>query len=254
MSKRILLIGESCVDVFVYGSCSRLCPDVPAQILDETHITKNGGMAMNVRNNIESLGGQVDILTNEGWESIHKTRLCDEASNYVFCRWDSKANIERVKGLENIQFSDYDLCAISDYNKGFLTNEDIWQISTKIPTFLDTKKKLSEDFNRVKYIKVNHLEYTNSKEFLTPRLESKIIETLGPNGCRFQEENFPVKKLEVRSVSGAGDSFFAGLLVEYVQSQDIRKAIRFANDVSSIVITKKGVSTVSLEEAHSLHK
>lgn len=248
MSKKILLIGESCLDVFVYGSCSRLCPDVPAQILDETHITENGGMAMNVCANIESLGGKVDIITNENWQEIHKTRICDEASNYVFCRWDSKANIKRIENLDKINFKNYDICAISDYNKGYLEREDIFHIASKIPTFLDTKKILDDDFINVQYIKVNHLEYTLSKKNISPGLDRKIIETQGSKGCRFQDENFPVKKLEVRSVSGAGDSFFAGLLVEYVKNKDIRKAIRFANDVSSIVITKKGVSTVSLEE------
>lgn len=248
MSKKILLIGESCLDVFVYGSCSRLCPDVPAQILDETHIAENGGMAMNVCNNIESLGGAVDIITNENWKEIRKTRICDESSNYVFCRWDSKANIQRIQGLGIIDFRKYDICAISDYNKGYLLPEDIQYLSRQIPVFLDTKKRLTAEFERCAYIKVNNNEYRASKEFITPKLESKIIETLGPRGCRFGDKIFPVHELEVRSVSGAGDSFFAGLLVKYVETGDIEESIKFANRVSSIVITKKGVSTVSLEE------
>lgn len=248
MENRILLIGESCIDVFVYGRCSRLCPDVPAQVLDETHITENGGMAMNVYNNIISLGGVVDIGTNNNWHKIRKTRICDESSNYIFCRWDHSEDIERIQGLGTIYFDKYSLCAISDYNKGYLQKEDIQYISRRIPVFLDTKKRLTAEFEGCAYIKVNHEEYKNSKDSLTQKLESKIIETLGPKGCRFGNKIFPVHELEVRSVSGAGDSFFAGLLVKYVETGNIEESIKFANRVSSIVITKKGVSTVSLEE------
>lgn len=246
---KILLVGDSCLDEFVYGSCSRLCPDVPAQVLDEEKIVQNGGMTMNVFNNILSLGGLADKITNDNWAECKKTRLCAEPSNYILCRWDKKVKVNRIEGLDKIDYSQYDIIACSDYNKGYLLIEDIQYLAAQgKPLFLDTKKRITKEFECCTFIKVNHSEYTASKEFLTPVLEEKIIETIGAKGCRYQDELFPVEELEVRSVSGAGDSFFAGLLVNYLKTQDIREAIRFANRVASIVITKKGVSTVSLSE------
>ena len=32
MKNRVLVVGEICDDVFIYGSASRLCPDVPAPV------------------------------------------------------------------------------------------------------------------------------------------------------------------------------------------------------------------------------
>ncbi len=29
MSDKILVIGDGCIDEFVYGKCTRLCPDAP---------------------------------------------------------------------------------------------------------------------------------------------------------------------------------------------------------------------------------
>ena len=55
MSK-VLVIGDSCTDVFIYGKVERLCPEAPVPVLNPTHQTQNGGMAKNVKSNLEVLG------------------------------------------------------------------------------------------------------------------------------------------------------------------------------------------------------
>ena len=72
MSK-ILIIGESCLDVFTYGSCNRLCPEAPVPVFNKHHTSENHGMAMNVYNNILSLGVKSDLMTNTNWRQIKKT-------------------------------------------------------------------------------------------------------------------------------------------------------------------------------------
>ena len=52
MSVKILVIGESCKDVFNYGNCDRLCPDAPVPVFNGTATTVSDGMAMNVLHNI----------------------------------------------------------------------------------------------------------------------------------------------------------------------------------------------------------
>ena len=52
------------------------------------------------------------------------------------------------------------------------------------------------------------------------------------------------QKGSVKDISGAGDTFLAGLVIEYVRSQNIEKAIQFAQDCTTIVVQKSGVSTV----------
>ena len=50
--------------------------------------------------------------------------------------------------------------------------------------------------------------------------------------------------MEVKDISGAGDTFLAGLVVEYLKSNDIVASIAFAQECTKIVVQKHGVSTV----------
>ena len=50
--------------------------------------------------------------------------------------------------------------------------------------------------------------------------------------------------MPVKDISGAGDTFLAGLVVEYVRSDDIQKAIDYAQECTKIVVQKHGVSTI----------
>ena len=69
---KLLVIGDSCVDKFIYGTCDRICPEAPVPVFNPIKVKKNGGMAKNVQANIEALGVDCDIITNG--ELITKTR------------------------------------------------------------------------------------------------------------------------------------------------------------------------------------
>ena len=72
----------------------------------------------------------------------------------------------------------------------------------------------------------------------------KTIITKGNLGCSFQGKMYPTDDVPVKDISGAGDTFIAGLAVEYVRTSDIIKAIDFAQECTKIVVQKHGVSTV----------
>jgi hypothetical protein len=44
-------------------------------------------------------------------------------------------------------------------------------------------------------------------------------------------------------VSGAGDTFTSAFTVKYLETKDIRQSIIFANEMSAIVVSKRGVAT-----------
>jgi sugar/nucleoside kinase (ribokinase family) len=50
--------------------------------------------------------------------------------------------------------------------------------------------------------------------------------------------------VSVKDVSGAGDTFLSGLVVEYVRTKNIESAIEFAQQCTTIVVQKSGVSTI----------
>lgn len=241
--KQVLVIGESCRDIFVYCDALRLCPDVPVPVLNIQNQTENGGMAKNVQRNIQSYISGCDLVTNSDWYNITKTRYVHDASNHMFFRVDSPHIIPRIN-IEQITF-DYDLIVVSDYNKGFLLKEDIAMIcNNHSNVFLDTKKILGSWANSAAYIKINDYEYQNSRPYLTAELANKIIHTTGVNGCEFREKSYPVNKVDVKDTSGAGDSFMAALVVEYSRSADIEESIKFANRCASEVVKQKGVSVI----------
>ena len=250
--KKVLVIGESCLDVFIYGKASRLAPDVPVPVMVESHRTENYGMAKNLKANIDVLCHNCDIITNEDARTITKTRFIDNDSNHAFLRVDSRDKIKPItegllSSLLHEILSIYDLVAISDYDKGFLTANDISRIcAVHDNVFLDSKKPIGLWANNAKYIKINYPEYQNSLPLLTDNLLSKTVITQGKNGASLNGVHYPSANVsDVRDVSGAGDSFFAALICEYLHTGIIEKAIKFANVCAARVVQKRGVSVLS---------
>jgi bifunctional ADP-heptose synthase (sugar kinase/adenylyltransferase) len=241
--KKILVIGESCRDVFVYCNSNRLCPEAPVPVLNIVDQRENPGMAGNVRRNIESIYGKVDIYTNNNWYEITKTRYVHQETNHMFFRVDSTQEIKRTD-VKKINFN-CEVIVISDYNKGFLTEDDIEYIcSNHNNVFIDTKKILGSWVNKARFIKINDYEYNNSESFITDELSSKIIHTMGGLGCEYQGKRYPTKKVEVKDLSGAGDTFLSALVVKFIETDDIIQSIKYANHCASKVVTQKGVTII----------
>jgi bifunctional ADP-heptose synthase (sugar kinase/adenylyltransferase) len=241
---KILVIGDSCVDVFIYGIIERLAPEAPVPVIKPVFQRENPGMALNVVANLTALGAEVDIITNDA--DIRKVRYVDERYNQLVLRVDENDKCERYDGV--YETVDYDAIIISDYCKGFLTEEDIESFAERAecPVFLDTKKQLGPWCENINFIKINHLEHLKNFERIPsyPKLEEKIIVTKGREGCEHKGKTYPTQEVPVKDVSGAGDTFISGLVYEYVKSEDIEKSINFAQECTTIVVQKTGVATI----------
>ncbi len=255
--KKILVIGDGCEDVFEYGICERICPEAPVPIFKPIHRVKNPGMALNVALNIKELANDCDVISNV--EMPRKTRFVDEESNQMLMRYDINDRVEYISldTLHNIIYEQYEAVIISDYDKGFLAEDDISFIASQckaheIPTFLDTKKKINGAWIRnIDFIKINKKEYMENRGGLVG-FDGHIIYTMGRKGAHHinctngREQNFPiVEEHPVRDVSGAGDTFLAAFVMEYLVTKDIPKAIKFANKCASLVVTQKGVVPIT---------
>ena len=243
---KILVIGDSCTDVFVYGQIDRLCPEAPVPIFQPVSQKENGGMARNVKNNLVALGADVHIISNDN--GMKKVRYVDTNSNQMIMRLDENDVCGRIENLRDMSFSDYDAIVISDYNKGFLHVDDIQYICEKYEdVFIDTKKEIDNWIMNVKFIKINSIEYNNNVKYIKKNnhwLNDKLIVTRGKYGCEFNGNIFDVENVPIKDVSGAGDTFLSALVVEYIKSQDIIKSIRFAQKCTTMVVQKQGVTTV----------
>lgn len=253
---KILVVGDSCKDIFRYGSITRLTPEAPVPVFNPKRETSNDGMAKNVSKNIESLESTVYTITNKN--SIKKIRYVDKKSNQLvlsvdehdYCRRIDNDILSKIKdnkcSINMIGEVSVDAIIVSDYCKGFLESDDIkWICDNNKNVFVDTKKKLSSWIDNVTYIKINDLEYSENKDFFKENpINLKTIVTQGNKGCLFRGKIYPTEDVPVKDISGAGDTFLAGLVVEYLKSNDIVKAIEFAQKCTTSVVQKHGVSTI----------
>jgi len=249
---KVLVIGDGCQDVFRYGTCDRLSPEAPVAVMKPTRTTGNGGMAINVFENLKALGVDCDIITND--IRPVKTRYVDEISNQILLRVDEADVIKPITAdtLQNLDFSQYRAVVISDYNKGYLNEHDIKYVTEHHDlVFMDTKKKIGDWVNGIEFLKINSKEFLENGEHLNLfNPDYDIIVTRGKNGAVLNhEEAFYIEdEHDVRDLSGAGDTFLAGLVADYIKNADIRKAIRFANRCAAWVVSQKGVAVVNPEK------
>ena len=259
MSK-ILVIGDSCEDVYHYGSCERLAPEGPAPVFHKRTTEKHPGMANNVLANLKSLGiTEYDIITQR--RPIFKTRFIEESVNHLLLRHDTdditiKSSPISEEYIHPSYLSEFDAVIVSDYDKGFLDFKHLEVISKNHPlTFLDTKKIIGEWAYNFSFIKINQAEFSKLKEarpymFMNPKTRECLFESLiitrGPRGCDHKKINYPVEKVEIRDFAGAGDTFLAGLVCKYLETKNITNSIKFANACASQVVQKRGVASVQL--------
>jgi len=153
-SPQLLVIGDLMIDQYLWGSCERISPEAPVQIVNINRESTLLGGAGNVVNNLKLLGSQVDIIsvigdceisnelrtqlsgigvdtkhliTQKNRKSSKKTRII--ASQQQVVRYDQESsddiNFESensiIETFNNI-VKDYDLILLSDYGKGVLTN------------------------------------------------------------------------------------------------------------------------------------
>ena len=245
---KVLLIGDSCEDRYFYGDVKRLNPEAPVPILEYKRGVTSKGMAWNVFNNLDAFGIEIDILTNE--EEIIKTRYIDEKSNQQIMRYDEEPKIKPLSfDFPKEWNSEYDALVISDYDKGFLTTERIFELSSRFvgPVFIDSKKTLlPEDA----YIKVNELEY----ERMSHSNYENLIVTRGGKGAEYQGKLYPAEKVNVFDVVGAGDTFLAALTYGYLKYVRIDRAIPLANKAASIAVSHTGTYILTQEDVDGICK
>lgn len=83
---------------------------------------------------------------------------------------------------------------------------------------------------------------------LLKRVDAKyVVIKLGGRGAYIHDGKFsqliPAYETEVVDTTAAGDAFTAALTLEYLNSHDIVRAVKYANVVGSIVVSKAGAST-----------
>jgi len=154
-SPKILIIGDLMVDHYLWGTCDRISPEAPVQVVNIKSENLTLGGAGNVIKNLNALGAKVDVIsvigdcdtskelvellkelklktihlvTQKGRITSRKSRIISDQQQVV--RYDRESTDEIsnksqsiiVKTFNKI-INNYDVILLSDYGKGVLTYE-----------------------------------------------------------------------------------------------------------------------------------
>ena len=182
ITPKILVVGDLMIDHYLWGSCQRISPEAPVQIVNIDHESMVLGGAGNVVNNLNSLGANVDIISVIGncetslklkkllsdinidtkYLVIQKDRITSKKSRIISAqqqviRFDlettndindrsQQAIIEHFKVIVD----NYDVILFSDYGKGVFTY-DLSQSLISIAN--NSQKKVLVDPKGFDYLK-----------------------------------------------------------------------------------------------------
>jgi D-beta-D-heptose 7-phosphate kinase / D-beta-D-heptose 1-phosphate adenosyltransferase len=166
---KILVIGDLMIDHYLWGSCDRISPEAPVQIVNvECESTVLGG-AGNVINNLNALGAQVSVISVVGGCEIsdelrdlltkidvnvehlivQKDRISSKKSRIIAAqqqvvRYDRESTNEinnesqdKVLSTYKKIIDNYDVVLLSDYGKGVLT----FELTQSLITFANQNNK-----------------------------------------------------------------------------------------------------------------
>lgn len=194
-SPKLLVIGDLMIDHYLWGSCERISPEAPVQVINVDNESTVLGGSGNVINNLKALGAQVDVISviggcetsdelkillndinvNSKYLITQKDRITSKKSRIIAAqqqvvRYDRESTDEISTKSQTIILNtfkkiitNYDAVLLSDYGKGVLT-ADLTQSLIAIAN--DNNKKVLIDPKGLDYSKYKgaYLLTPNKKE------------------------------------------------------------------------------------------
>lgn len=223
--KKVLIIGDSMVDAYLWGKVDRISPEAPIPVVSVIKKENRLGGAANVAKNIKSLGatpilcsitGKDDaanlfkklllndnislegIIEDETRSTTVKTRIIghnqhivriDEENTHDINTKIENELIEKIKSI--IEKNEIDSIIFQDYDKGCITKkiiEDTVSFAKKlnIPTLVDPKYKNFFNYKGVTLFKPNYKEFTAG---LKVDIKKDDFEQMSLHSEKFMSEN-----------------------------------------------------------------
>ena len=272
---RILVIGDSMIDSYLWGDVERISPEAPVPVVSRTKKENRLGGAANVAINIKSLGAKPILasvigngrrsgtfkklmdqqgLTKQGiYESntrltTNKTRII--SNNQHLLRVDEEENEPLNSDTETaflnhllfiLENQKIDSIVFEDYDKGSITPKIIKEIAKKandqnIPLLVDPKKRNYYHYKSISFFKPNFKELV---EGLNVQIEKTNSEAIF-NAAKDMHEKQGIEWVMV-TLSEQGILISNGKEYKHFSAK-----IRNISDVSGAGDTIIGISSVGL--------
>ena len=297
---KILVIGDIMLDSYVFGVVERISPEAPVPIINYRSQKNTLGGCGNVAYNLKNLGANISILSTVGNDdeggiiksilekleikieglyiqsqssTTKKTRFI--SGNSQLFRLDNDSNGPPNRKITKKYIKDYietfDSIIVSDYDKGFCSNELIEHLikeaqKFQIPVFVDPKgdswKKYSNSFCITPNTKelelvlntslIKDSDFETAARFICEKYKIKsCLITRGADGMTlFDGEKIihqKVGKKEVFDVSGAGDTVISCLSASYSSGLNFNNCLDIASIAASEVVAHVGTTPFHLD-------
>ena len=272
---RVLVIGDSMIDSYLWGDVERISPEAPVPVVSRTEKENRLGGAANVAINIKSLGAKPILasvigngrrsitfkklmdqqgLTKEGiYESntrltTNKTRII--SNNQHLLRVDEEEN-EPLNSETETAFLNHllyileggpiDSIVFEDYDKGSITPKIIKEIvktanNKNIPVLVDPKRRNYYHYKNVTFFKPNFKELIEGLNVQIEKTDSKAIFDAAKDMHQKQGIEWVMITLSEQGI----------LISNGKEYKHIPAKIRNISDVSGAGDTIIGISSVGL--------
>ncbi|TWO31414.1 D-glycero-beta-D-manno-heptose-7-phosphate kinase [Campylobacter lanienae] len=149
---RVLVVGDLMIDHYIWGSCDRISPEAPVQVVNIKNETKRLGGCGNVVSNLIALGAEVGVISvvgddelggeilkllkdrgaqaelviaQKGRKSSQKSRVMVTHQQVLRLDTESTSDIDcadEIVGKFQGILDSYDIVLLSDYGKGVLSD------------------------------------------------------------------------------------------------------------------------------------
>ena len=290
---KVLLIGDFMIDHYIMGASTRISPEAPVPVVVPQEEYSIPGGAGNVAMNLSAMGADVtclgtvgddiwgkkliSILENEGI-NINKIKIIQNhpttlkqriySNGKQVARLDKERTIDFKSDFLAKNINNYDVCILSDYNKGVISdiniNTDMVIVDPKkddfslyknahiiTPNLNELQRATGVDIDNDQSIidVCNQLIKENNFTYIIAKKGAEGIVIIG-------KDNF-VKRIKPHhvdspDVTGAGDTVISALSIAYAQTKDIEFSAKIANAAAAIVVGKLGTATVTISEVEKL--
>ncbi len=272
---RILVIGDSMIDSYLWGDVERISPEAPVPVISRTEKENRLGGAANVAINIKSLGAEPILasvigngrraetfkqlmdkqgLTKEGiFESntritTNKTRIIsqnqhllrvDEEENDLLNSETEKAFLNHI--LYIISKEQIESIVFEDYDKGSITPKIIQETvkaanDKNIPVLVDPKQNNYYNYKDVTFFKPNFKELVEGLNVRIEKSDSEAIFKAAKSMHKEQNIDWVMVTLSEKGI----------LISDGKEYKHIAARIRNISDVSGAGDTIIGISSVGL--------
>tara|TARA_B000000475_G_scaffold48676_3_gene37558 strand:- start:12952 stop:13881 length:930 start_codon:yes stop_codon:yes gene_type:complete len=295
---KVLVVGDFMIDHYIIGKSNRMSPEAPVPVIVPKEEYSIPGGAGNVAMNLSSMGSQVTCLGTIGNdifgeklikifnENNIRSKHIEIIKNYsttlkqrIYCNGIQVARVDKEEPLNwnpnqsesLLDYSDYDVIILSDYDKGVLVRP--WFFKPKgINVILDPKNERHEhlfmhsniitpNLNELKKLSGMNINNNDSiinacNKLIEENNFEYIIAKKGDKGMTIVGKQNFIKHIEPHSVdnpdvTGAGDTVIAALSIAYAKTNDIEYSAKFANAAASIAVGKTGTASVTIDEINN---